>query len=122
MSAINYHHYYIMRQLVCFPNSCFWPGEPHQLTCWHRGRVNPAASGGHGEKELSHLGKIPALVGVKLIYLFTWLSRATPMAYGSSQARDRIRAAATGLRHSHSPSGSEPLLRPMPQLMAMLDP
>ena len=36
--------------------------------------------------------------------------RAAPVAYGSSQARSRIRAAAASLHHSHSYAGSEPRL------------
>ena len=36
--------------------------------------------------------------------------RAAPAAYGSSQARGGIRAAAAGLHHSHSNTGSEPRL------------
>ena len=48
--------------------------------------------------------------------------KATPEAYGSSQARDRIGAVAAGLPHSHSSAGSESLLRPTPQLMATPDP
>ena len=47
------------------------------------------------------------------------LFRATPVAYGGSQARDQIRAIATSLHHSHSNPGSEPLLRPLPQLMTV---
>ena len=47
------------------------------------------------------------------------LFRATPAAYGSSQARGRMGAAAAGQCHSHSNSGSEPHLQPTPQLMAM---
>ena len=42
---------------------------------------------------------------LKLQYQFTFfflLFRATPSVYGNSQARGRIRAAATSLRHSHS--------------------
>ena len=39
-------------------------------------------------------------------------SRATATAHGGSQARGLIRAAATGLSHNHSNSGSEPSLRP----------
>ena len=44
------------------------------------------------------------------------------MAYVSSQARGLIRATADGLYHSHSNAGSEPPLRPIPQLTATLDP
>ena len=47
---------------------------------------------------------------------------AAPMVYGGSQARGRIGAVAAGLRHSHSNLGSEPLLRPTPQLTATPDP
>ena len=50
------------------------------------------------------------------------ISRATPVAYGGSQARDPIGAVATSLRQSHSNAGSEPRLRPTPQLTAMPDP
>ena len=46
--------------------------------------------------------------------------RATPMAYGSSQARGRIGATAASLCHSNS--GSKPCLRPTPQLVTMPDP
>ena len=48
-------------------------------------------------------------------YLF---GGGTPAAYGGSQARGQIRATAAGLYHSHSNAGSEPCLRPTPQLMA----
>jgi len=44
------------------------------------------------------------------------------VAYGGSQARGLIRAVAINLRHSHSNSGSEPHLRPTPQLTATPDP
>ena len=44
------------------------------------------------------------------IRLFILLFRAAPVAYGSSQARGRIRAATAGLHHSHSNSRSEPHL------------
>ena len=49
-------------------------------------------------------------------------SRAAPASYGGSQARGLSRAAATGLHQSHSNSGSEPRLRPTPQLTATPDP
>ena len=53
---------------------------------------------------------------------FFWLFRATPVAYGSSHARGRMGATAAGLHHSHSNAGSEPHLRPTPELMATPDP
>ena len=49
-------------------------------------------------------------------------SRATPAAYGGSQARGPIGVIATSLRHSHSNAGSELRLQPTPQLTATLDP
>ena len=48
--------------------------------------------------------------------------RATPVAYGGFQATGQIGATAFGLCHRHSSSGSEPSLRPIPQLTAMPDP
>ena len=45
-----------------------------------------------------------------------------PHPYGGSQARGPIGAAAADLHHSHSNKGSEPRLRPTPQLMATPDP
>ena len=49
-------------------------------------------------------------------------SGADPVAYGGFQPRGLIRDVATGLRQSHSNSGSEPHLRPTPQLTATPDP
>ena len=45
-------------------------------------------------------------------YLFILLFRATGMAYGSSQARGQMGAAAASLCHSHSSARSEPRLQP----------
>ena len=53
---------------------------------------------------------------------FFCLRRATPTAYGGSQAGGRIGIVPAGLRHSHSNSESKPHLQPTPQLMATLDP
>ena len=47
-----------------------------------------------------------------VFFLFT----AAPVAYGISQAMDRIKAAGAGLHHSHSNTASEPHLWPIPQL------
>ena len=41
--------------------------------------------------------------------------RSTPVTYGSSQARDRIRATAANLHHSHSNTRSKPRLQPTAQ-------
>ena len=54
--------------------------------------------------------------------IFVSLFRAAPVAYGSSQARGPIVTTAAGLHHSHSNTGSEPLLGPTPKLMATPDP
>ena len=56
------------------------------------------------------------------IFVVVVVFRATPIPYGSSEAKGRIRATAVSLCHSHSNSGSEPRLRPTPQLMATPDP
>ena len=54
--------------------------------------------------------------------LFFCYFRASPTAYGGSQARGLIRDIAASLRHSHSNVGSEPQLWPTPQLIATPDP
>ena len=55
-------------------------------------------------------------------YLSSVFSRAAPTAYGVSQARGWIGAVAAGLHQSRSNAGSEPSLRPTPQLTATPDP
>ena len=50
------------------------------------------------------------------------LIRAAPAAYGGSQARGQIEAVAASLCQSHSNAGSEPHLRPTPQLTETPDP
>ena len=60
-----------------------------------------------------------------LLYFYFCLfafSRATPVAYGDSQARGLIGAVSAGLHQSHNNTGSEPHLQPTPQLTATLDP
>ena len=57
-----------------------------------------------------------------IIYLFYFCHfRAAPVAYGSSQAKGGIGAAAAGLHHNPSNAASELHLRPIPQLTAELD-
>ena len=50
------------------------------------------------------------------------LFRATPIAYGGSQARGPVRAVAAILCQDHSNLGSKPCMQPTPQLMASPDP
>ena len=58
------------------------------------------------------LHESPFLPSFLLSFLLSFflLFRATPVAYGSSQARDQTRATAASLQHSHSNSGSKPSL------------
>jgi len=58
------------------------------------------------------------------IYLFIYffVFKATPVAYGGSQARGLIGATAASLCHRHSHAGTELSLRPTTQLMATPDP
>ena len=55
-------------------------------------------------------------------FLFSFFFRDVPEAYGGSQAMEPTGAAAAGLHHSHSHTGSEPHLRSTPQLTATPDP
>ena len=55
------------------------------------------------------------------LFLFFSISGAASSAHGGSQARGRIGAAAAGLHRSHSNAGSEPSLRPAPQLSTTPD-
>ena len=48
--------------------------------------------------------------------------RAAPVAYGSSQVRGQIAAAAASYIYSYNNAGSELCLQPIPQLIAMQDP
>ena len=53
-----------------------------------------------------------------LFIAFFFFFRATPSAYGSSQPRGQIGAAAAGPHHSPIDMGSKQRLQPTPQLMA----
>ena len=60
-------------------------------------------------------------LGFLFLCLF-FLFRATPVAYGHSQANSQIGATAASLWHSHRSAGPKPPLRPTPQLTATPDP
>ena len=49
-----------------------------------------------------------------ILFIYFYLFRAAPAAYGDSQARGPIGAIATGLHHSHSNSRSKLCLQPTP--------
>ena len=79
--------------------------------------------------EIVLIYRLLRVVSLSFFFFFFFLSfclfvfsRATAVAYGDSQARGLIGAAATGLHHSDSNAVSKPRLRPTPQLMAMPDP
>uniref|UniRef100_A0A8C3YHJ8 Immunoglobulin V-set domain-containing protein n=1 Tax=Catagonus wagneri TaxID=51154 RepID=A0A8C3YHJ8_9CETA len=72
--------------------------------------------------QAAHIHRLHNFSSTNFLSFFFCLSRAAPLAYGDSQARSRIRAAAAGLRHSHSNAGSESRLRPTPQFTATPDP
>ena len=79
---------------------------------------------GHMKLRHFHDLLLSQLISPSLFFFFFFffcLFRATLVAYGSSQARGQIRAAAVGLHHSHSSSGSELRLWPTPQPMAPPD-
>ena len=63
-----------------------------------------------------------SLVFYSLFYFIFLLFRATPAAYGGSQARGQIGAVAARVHHSHSNLRSQPHLPPTPQLMTTPDP
>ena len=69
-----------------------------------------------------HASNTPESETLLFLSFFFCLFRATPVAYGGSQARGLIGAAAAGLRHSHSNAGYELHLQPTPQLTATPDP
>ena len=62
------------------------------------------------------------IITIILNIFFFIFSRASPVAYGGSQARGPIGAVAVSLHQSHSNAGYEPCLQPTPQLTAMPDP
>ena len=55
-------------------------------------------------------------------FFFVLIFRASPVAYGSFQAKGQIEAAAASLQHSHSDTGSRLHLLSTPQFTATLDP
>ena len=61
---------------------------------------------GQGAEWIQGDQEVVAVGFLKFLYLFS-LFRATPVAYGGSQARGPVGATAAGLHHSHSNTGSK---------------
>ena len=59
---------------------------------------------------------------ILFFFFFFFFLRATYAPYGCFQAKNRIRATAAGLHHSHRNTRSELCLWLISQLTAMLDP
>ena len=73
------------------------------------------------EKTTAYMANLKESTKKIFFFFFFGFFRAALVVYGRSQAKERIGAAAANLRHSHSNAGSQPHLRPTPQLMAMPD-
>ena len=90
---------------ICLPVSQHWNRVAAGLRDPAHGKV----------RRVPHLYDFPQTPITPFFILFYCLFKATPEAYGNSQARGPVRAAAASLCHSHSNSRSEPCLRPTPQ-------
>ena len=73
------------------------------------------------EKTMTHKDTCTPMFIVALFFFFV-ISWAAPAAYGGSQARGPMGAIAADPCHSHSHVGSQPHLRPAPQVTGTLDP
>ena len=68
-----------------------------------------------------HALYIYAAVWISFFFCLLSFFRATPAAYGGSQARGRTAAATASRYHSHSNAGSKPHLQATPQFTATPD-
>ena len=85
------------------------PHVLHKLTSSrHKGRTPP--------QTCLPRSPMPPLGPFFFSFFPSFLFRATPTAYGSSQTRGQIGASAAGLHHSLSNTGSKPHLQPASQL------
>ena len=104
----------------------FWSGEnffPIQVVRPNRCAIYPMATREQQRPTYRKWG----FEGTTTFFFFFFFvsfafSRAAPAAHGGSQAGGPIEAVAAGLSQSHSNAGSEPRLRPTPQLTATPDP
>ena len=103
---------------LAFPEEEWRHVTPAQIDCFGEYVDSQAC----GVSPPGKTGSVPKVRNSVCVCVCVWLFRPVPTACGGSQARGPIGAAAAGLHHSHSNVGSEPRLRPAPQLMATLDP
>jgi len=68
---------------------------------------------------IPYKASLPKTILDPFFFFFFFLYRASPAAYGSSQARDQIGASVSSLCHNHSITGSKPSLQSTPQLTSM---
>ena len=90
--------------------------EPHLPICPLPGQFHPKPCHHMYAKDL-HFH-----IFLYFYFYFFCLFRATPTAYGGSQARGWIGAVAAGLQHNHSNAECKPWVWPTAQLLATLDP
>ena len=107
-------------------------GNPHTFFCFHQFTFPPAAYKGSlfslsSSKLLfsclfhnshSNTYEVIYLSGGFCLFVCFLLLKAIHMAYGDSQTRGQIRAAAASLSRSDTYAGSEPCLQPTPQTLA----
>ena len=96
----------------CILNCNFFFLKPHlrQMEVSRPGIESMTQLRQHQMLNLLHHGRNSIKLQFLLFLLLLLFFRATPRAYGGSQARGLIRAVATGLHHSHSSAGSQPCL------------
>ena len=104
--------------LVCVTTFQLWDPCENAYTSERTGAPWAAQLRARGNRMLSCREQ-----GSRKIFFFFGHFRAAPSAaYGGSQARGLIGAVAARLHHSHSNTGSEPCLQPIPQFTATPDP
>ena len=88
------------------PSSCLKGGKGLSFVPLHQQLMESGLPQGNGD----NLGRKASFGQQQILFVCLLLFRSAPVAYGSSQARGQIRAAAASLHHSHSNSRSESCL------------
>ena len=124
--AFTKHYEWCITHLIRLENNMAGPSAPYTLLCWYpssplqrRAPVVGVPSFQMGATNVMIFSNLHGFCFSVTFYLFF---RPSPAAYESRQTTGLIRAATAGLCHSQSNTGSQPHLRPTPQLPVMPDP